>query len=75
MSCATIRKLSMQNLMGLLRFGMPWRTFWGYINGYSERLQIVISTKEKISRNIKQVCKFHKIIKCRFTITTFIFLI
>ena len=42
----------MGTLMVLLRFGTPWRTFWGYINGHSERFQIFVPLQKKI--NLKQ---------------------
>ncbi|EOS63363.1 hypothetical protein C814_00837 [Anaerotruncus sp. G3(2012)] len=58
--CDIIKKLNMQILRALLRFGTPWRTFWGYINGYSERTQVNISTEKKIRRDIKKICHFHK---------------
>lgn len=37
--------------------GMPWRTFSGYINAYSERIKILIAFQQKIRRYIEIIGK------------------
>lgn len=65
----TIRKLSIQSWVVLLKFGMPWRTFLGYINGYSEILQISITTQKKICRDLKIISHFYQKIKTRLPVS------
>ena len=54
---------------------MPWRTFWGYINDYSERFQILIPSQQKIDWNVKEISKFYELFICWLTISALIFLI
>ena len=53
---------------------MPWRTFWGYINGYSERPQVVIPAQKKICRDIKKVCNLYQKVITWIYISAFILL-
>ena len=62
---AIIRRLNTVIFSGNSRFGMPWRTFSGYINGYSDLQKIVIPAKEKINWHIKKIRKFNKPINVR----------
>lgn len=61
--------------MDLSWSGMPWRTFWGYINGYSEGTQIAVPAKKKISRHLKLVGKGNQKNKGRFTVSRFVLLV
>nr|DAD69358.1 MAG TPA: hypothetical protein [Siphoviridae sp. ctxS04] len=54
---------------------MPWRTFWGYINGNSERFQVFVPAQKEISRDVQNICDLNQHIIVRFTITRFIVLI
>ena len=54
---------------------MPWRTFLGYINGYSERHQVIIPTEEKICRHIQRVSNDDQPLERGRGITAFVFLV
>ena len=47
----------------------------GYINGYSERLQVIIPAKKKVSRYIEEICKQNKVIKSWLAVPAFILLV
>ena len=58
-----------------MRFGTPWRTFWGYINGYSESLQKLVPPKQKINRDREKVGNLNKSFICWTNLSSFKFLI
>ena len=57
------------------KLGIGLRTFWGYINGYSERPQIIIPAQQKVSRDVKQVSDFYEHRKVWLTICALVLLI
>lgn len=62
-------------LAALLRSGTPWRTFWGYINGNSERLQKIIPAEQPVGWNIEQIGHLYQQREGRISVASFIVLI
>ena len=69
------RRLSLVILTDLLRSGTLWRTFWGYINGYSERFKESIPAKKEVYRNVKQIGKDYQRFESWTSISAFVLLI
>ena len=61
--------------MGAMRFGTPWRSCFGYINGYSERSKVFIPAQKVVRRNLHEISNRHKVHVIRICFAALIFLI
>ena len=69
------KRLKLESEQEILRFGMNWKTLWGFIKGYSASNQKSIPPEQIISRDLKNICDLDQSFQRWCTFCLFVFLI